>query len=104
MRYWIAMLVLSSMSAIVAAQPDAARQRVLLHLLQQDCGSCHGLTMRGGLGPALLPETLTGKPKDFLVQTIIAGRLGTAMPPWRPFLNEQEAGWLVDRLMQGVDR
>ena len=101
MQRWILTLALSAATTVAAAQPDPARQAALLHLLQQDCGSCHGLTMRGGLGPALLPHTLAGKPKDFLVRTIIDGRPGTAMPPRRPFLNEQEAAWLVDRLMQG---
>lgn len=102
MRHWISTLALSAFTTLAVAQPDTARQAALLHLLQQDCGSCHGLTLRGGLGPALLPHTLAGKPKDFLVRTIIDGRPGTAMPPWRAFLNEQEAAWLVDRLFEGA--
>ena len=101
MTRWVTLLALSSVSMLLAAQPDAARQAELRHLLQQDCGSCHGLTLRGGLGPPLRPEDLTGKPRTFLLHTIMEGRPGTAMPPWRPLLSESDAGWLVDRLLDG---
>lgn len=101
MQRWITALALSVAAAAAGAQPDAVRQAELRHLLAQDCGSCHGLTLKGGLGPALLPEQLTGKPKAFLVHTILDGRPGTAMPPWRPLLSEDEAAWLVERLLRG---
>lgn len=101
MMRWIAVLLLSTGGAIAAAQPDALRQDELRHLLKQDCGSCHGLTLRGGLGPALLPDNLAGKPAEFLMQTILDGRPGTAMPPWRPLISEADAAWLVQRLLQG---
>ncbi len=52
-----------------AGVPDASRQAELKHLLIQDCGSCHGLRMKGGLGPALTPDDLAGKPKESLVAT-----------------------------------
>ena len=82
--------------------PDAARQRELTTLLRQDCGSCHGMRMTGGLGPALTPQALRDKPPDALAATIFHGRPGTAMPPWRRFVSGAEATWLVERLMQGV--
>ena len=84
------------------AEPDGVRQQQLLYLLQQDCGSCHGMQLKGGLGPALLPEDLLGKPDALLVNTILYGREGTAMPPWQPLLSEPEVQWLVERLRQGV--
>jgi cytochrome c55X len=87
--------------AATAASPDAARQRQLLALLKQDCGSCHGMRLTGGLGPALTPEALRTKPAASLVATIVSGRPGTAMPPWRRFLSEAEAEWLVARLVSG---
>lgn len=98
------LLALSLSTSVFAAAPDSDRQQVLLHMLQQDCGSCHGLTMKGGLGPALLPETLQGKPPAFLVQTILDGRPGTAMPPWRPMMSEDEAAWLVQQLLTAEAR
>ena len=63
--------------------------------------ACHGLTLRGGLGPALLPETLRDKPPAGLKYTILLGRPGTAMPPWQTFLSEAEADWIVAQLLRG---
>jgi cytochrome c55X len=59
------------------------------------------MTLRGGLGPPLLPQALAGKAEDQLVATVLNGRAGTAMPPWRPFLSEDEARWLVRLLQRG---
>lgn len=100
----ILLLVLAAMTGIAqatAAEPSPTRQKELIHMVRQDCGSCHGMTLRGGLGPALLPTTLADKPVDGLVATIIGGRAGTAMPPWHRFLAEDEARWIVARLMEG---
>ena len=101
MMRWIIALALNLGAHAGAAAPDAVRQGELRHLLTQDCGSCHGLTLKGGLGPSLLPASLDGKPAPFLVQTILDGRIGTAMPPWRPLLSEADAVWLVDQLLNG---
>lgn len=81
--------------------PSAARQRELVHLVRQDCGSCHGMTLQGGLGPSLTPEALRDKPVDSLVATIHGGRPGTPMPPWHRFLSEVEARWIVEQLLAG---
>lgn len=86
------------------AVPDAPRQRELLALLHQDCGSCHGLRLTGGLGPPLTSEALQAKPEASLVATIVSGRPGTAMPPWRRFVSESEARWLVARMVAGATR
>ncbi|RKZ54183.1 MAG: cytochrome c [Candidatus Parabeggiatoa sp. nov. 3] len=80
-----------------------ARQNEIIHLLKHDCGACHGITLKGGLGPPLLPDTLTAKPKAFLRYTILEGRPGTAMPPWQDFLTQTEVDWLVERLLHGID-
>jgi cytochrome c55X len=87
--------------ATTAPAPDSGRQRELLRLLRQDCGSCHGMRLTGGLGPALTPEALRTKPAASLVATIVSGRPGTAMPPWRRFVSEAEAEWLVARMASG---
>ena len=81
-------------------QPSPARQKELVHLVRQDCGSCHGMTLQGGLGPALLPASLKDKPAEGLAATIYYGRPGTPMPPWKQFLTEAEAAWIVDQLMR----
>lgn len=81
--------------------PSPERQRALVHLVRQDCGSCHGMTLQGGLGPALTPEALRDKPVDSLVAVVYSGRPGTPMPPWKRFMTEPEAAWIVEQLMEG---
>lgn len=94
-------MLLGCLAASAQAEPSMARQKELIHLVRQDCGSCHGMTLQGGLGPALLPATLADKPVEGLVATIIGGRPGTPMPPWHRFLVEEEAQWIVAKLMTG---
>lgn len=93
MQRWL--VLLCAAGGCLAAEPAADRQTELRNLLRNDCGACHGLTLKGGMGPALLPETLAGKTDEFLADTLLNGRKGTAMPPWQPFMNRDEALWLV---------
>lgn len=98
-------------SAIVPCQADNSqvsqslitdsRQQALVSLVRNDCGSCHGLTLKGGLGSPLLPETLADSPNISLRETILKGRPGTAMPGWSAFMNEAEAEWIVTQLKKG---
>ncbi|HAJ91230.1 MAG TPA: hypothetical protein DCO71_01180 [Gammaproteobacteria bacterium] len=85
----------------VSAALDTARQAELLYLLKHDCGSCHGMTRKGGLGPPLLPENLRDRPPMFMENTVLDGRPGTPMPPWRGLLTEQEVRWLVEAIRRG---
>jgi len=87
---------------VYAGSPDAARQAELRNLVKQDCGSCHGMTLRGGLGPALTADHLRGRPAQALVETILEGRPKTPMPPWRDFLSREEAAWIVQQLQSGA--
>ena len=93
--------LLVGMGATVVAAPDTDRQAELLYLLKHDCGSCHGMTRKGGLGPPLLPENLNEKPQLMLVNTVLYGRPGTPMPPWLGELSEQDARWLVEAMLRG---
>lgn len=96
------LLPLAALLAATAAwanEPAPDRQKELVHLVRQDCGSCHGMTLQGGLGPALLPADLRDKPAEGLAATIYYGRPGTPMPPWKQFMSEAEAQWIVDKLM-----
>lgn len=98
-------LLISALTAgtapAVAGEPGAERQQELVRLVRQDCGSCHGMTLQGGLGPALLPANLHDKPPEGLAATIYYGRPGTPMPPWKQFMSEAEAAWIVQKLMSG---
>jgi len=77
---------------------SADRAAALRYMLIQDCGSCHGLSLGGGLGPALQHEQVANKPVEYLAYTILNGRPGTAMPPWSRFLSEQEGQFLAREL------
>jgi len=103
MRRLAILLALVAASAASAADgPAPARRAELLHLVRQDCGSCHGLTLKGGLGPSLEPAALAEKDAEQMSFVILRGRRGTPMPPWGAFLSEPEARWIVEQLRKGL--
>lgn len=102
-------LMLVSLSAHPADGGDGARERApaparqleLQHMVRHDCGSCHGLTLAGGLGPELSARALAGKPVEYVEAMILRGRPGTAMPAWAGLLSEDEARWIAQQLKRG---
>ena len=102
MARWLVCLTLAF--AIDAWANDLApeRRQALVHLLRHDCGSCHGMTLRGGLGPPLTAAALQLKSDAALEATILHGRPGTPMPPWRGMLQDEEVRWMVRLLKSGI--
>lgn len=80
---------------------DPQRAQHLIRMVRQDCGSCHGMQLTGGLGPALTPVALKDMPLESLVATIYFGRPGTPMPPWKAMVSESEARWIARQLQTG---
>ena len=101
MRIFAALLGFTALAAVADDEPPAARREALVRMVRQDCGSCHGLRLTGGLGPALTREALADKPVSSLAATIFHGRPGTPMPGWQPMLSESEATWVAQRLSAG---
>lgn len=101
--FFLAGLVLLDMMPAGAqtAVPATARRQNLVHMVRQDCGSCHGMRLTGGLGPALTPEALREKPAESLAATIYHGRPGTPMPSWKAMLSDTEALWIARQLQRG---
>ena len=97
----LCLAALLSGTALAATSPSPDRQAELIHRLKHDCGSCHGMTLKGGLGPALLPDKLAQKSNEFLAEVILYGVPGTPMPPWEGEITRSEAEWLVDYLRKG---
>jgi len=99
-------LLASALTALIGGQAlaeiPAPRQAELIYLLKHDCGSCHGMRLSGGLGPALNPARLANWSTEQLAATILHGRPGTPMPPWRPFFTDREAYWLAAQLKRGI--
>ncbi|MGR9098938.1 MAG: c-type cytochrome [Gammaproteobacteria bacterium] len=94
------LLTLLLPSGVMAFEPSAEKQMELRGLLKHDCGACHGMTLKGGLGPALTPDALKEKDDDLLLETILNGRKGTAMPPWKDFIDQDEALWMIHNLLR----
>lgn len=97
-----AALLAAFMATATGTDMAPERRADLMNLLVQDCGSCHGLTMKGGLGSPLLPDNLEGKDSGSLAQVILDGIADTPMPPWRGQLTETEAVWMVEQLKKGL--
>jgi cytochrome c55X len=98
---WLALLAGTAGLHAQSAPPTAQRQQELVRMVRQDCGSCHGLRLTGGLGPALTREALADKPLDSMVATIYHGRPGTPMAPWKAMLSEADALWIARQLFAG---
>jgi cytochrome c55X len=100
---FVALIALAA-AASAAEAPAPERRAELINLVRQDCGSCHGLTLKGGLGPSLEPAALAGKDADALGFVVLHGRRGTPMPPWRGHLSAPEASWIVEQLKAGFPK
>lgn len=91
-------LALSAMIAVPLETARADESAVLERMVFQDCGSCHGLTMKGGLGPPLTPRALAHIDEEAIASIILDGVPGTAMPKWRPLLTQEQAMWMAHYL------
>jgi len=67
-------------------------------LFQQHCAACHGAQRTGGMGPALLPESLERLRRPEALKVIGEGRAATQMPGFAATLSPAEitalAGWI----------
>ncbi|MFO1137778.1 MAG: cytochrome c [Paracoccus sp. (in: a-proteobacteria)] len=100
MARWAALaLTVALAGGAQAGTVPSERAQELRHMVRQDCGSCHGLRMTGGLGRDITPAALAGRDPADLAAIILDGMPGTAMPGWRPLLTEDEARWIADYLM-----
>lgn len=99
---FVALLVTNLVVAEVKADTvSPERAEALEHMIRHDCGSCHGMTLKGGLGPSLRLSELKDKPMEYVKLTILHGRPGTAMPPWNAILTDAEAEWIAHFLLRG---
>ncbi len=65
-------------------------------LFLQHCAACHGADRLGGMGPALLPESLERLRKPEALKTITEGRVATRMPAFAGKLSNDEIKSLLD--------
>ncbi|MEM7498951.1 MAG: cytochrome c [Pseudomonadota bacterium] len=99
------LLIAALLPAVAPAGASGEDQSAALErLVLQDCGACHGLTLAGGLGPDIRPDALAGTAADALATIILDGLPGTAMPPWRPLISEEDAQWIARYLLAATAR
>lgn len=96
-----ALLATAAAAQTAAPEPAPGRAAQLVRMVRQDCGSCHGMRLTGGLGPALTREALAAKPPEYLAAVITHGIPGTPMPPWSALLQGSEALWIARQLAGG---
>ena len=96
----LAALMLACALPVQAGEVAPARAEELRHMVRQDCGSCHGLRLTGGLGSPITAQALAGRDPDELAMLILDGLPGSAMPGWRPLLTADEARWIADYLLK----
>ena len=101
MRSLLLFLILATTAS--AGEVSAPRAAELRHLVEQDCGACHGMTRKGGLGPDIRAQTLKGRDAEGLAQIIKDGIPDTAMPPWGPLLTDQDINWIAEYLLEDTE-
>ncbi len=96
------LLAVSFLPPAMANDPlSAERRKELGYMVLQDCGSCHGMTLQGGLGKPLTVDNIAEMPDEALVELILEGMPGTPMPPWKALITRPEAEWMVRFLRNG---
>ena len=88
-------------TALLAALPARAELDAPA-LFRQHCASCHGDQRTGGMGPALLPESLERLRPAEAQRTIAQGRQATQMPGFSGTLSAEEIGALAKWVYQPV--
>lgn len=99
-----AVMVLAASTVEAARAESGPHERQLERLVRQDCGSCHGMTLKGGLGPALLADRLASRDPAVVAAIILDGVPGTPMPPWRGLITDADALWIANYLRKETAR
>lgn len=96
-------MLVTACSTPTPPQPKSmdSHQLHLVRMVRQDCGSCHGMQLTGGLGPPLTSASLANLPLDSVIATIYHGRPGTPMPGWKNMISEADARWIAEQLRNG---
>lgn len=94
----LAALLIDCAYSVDAQEISVERRQELADFVVQDCGSCHGLTFRGGLGSAFTKRKLEEVPEQVLFDVIENGIEGTPMPAWGPLLKPEEIKWIINYL------
>ena len=86
---------------VQAGDFDFTTHSEMSEFVRQDCGACHGLTLKGGLGKPLLKENLEHFDLETIEMVIEDGIPDTAMPPWRGVLTQDQIKRIAKALKEG---
>jgi len=92
--------LMASSQVLAGGAIEPGRAQELERLVRHDCGSCHGMTLKGGLGPDIRAQSLAGASVEAITEVILNGVADTPMPPWRSLLSEKEARWVAEYLLR----
>ncbi|WP_430461087.1 cytochrome D1 domain-containing protein [Thalassolituus sp. LLYu03] len=95
-NHWLLPLLLGTLSAQAWAETDTAANPEAIQIYQDNCAGCHGQQRTGGMGPALLPESLSRLKKQEALNVILHGRALTQMPAFGNQIAEEKLNRLVD--------
>jgi mono/diheme cytochrome c family protein len=96
------LLLLTGISTLADASPSPAASTALpgdpnngQQVYTQNCTTCHGTALEGGIGAVLnpiakLPGVSNPLDPNYLITTITNGISGTAMPAWGGKLSDQQ--------------
>lgn len=89
----ISMVILSVWALTPAAWAVSFEKSVAdgKSIYAKNCAACHGANGEGGVGPALNQKSkLDSIGMENIRKTVEDGKPGTAMPPWKGVLTEQQ--------------
>lgn len=101
LRLAVALLLVCAWVVPARAADGQSLADYLTNLVKHDCGSCHGIDMKGGLGRPLTVEALEGVEMETLMEIILHGIPETAMPGWHGLISESDAAWIAAGLKEG---
>ncbi|OZG72972.1 hypothetical protein BTA51_13515 [Hahella sp. CCB-MM4] len=97
----VAALLISITTTVCFADSETLDHAGLTNMVRQDCGSCHGYYLKGGLGPPLRPSEIERLDINAIRAIIKFGKPDTAMPPWKDLLTDAEIAWISQGLLNG---
>ncbi len=99
MKFGTALSYVAAVSLAVTMAQAGTSKMNFAKMYEKECQGCHGPIHQGGVGADLRPKALKKKNKQMLVDTILEGRPGTAMPSWKSKFSRDDAAGMVDWLM-----
>ncbi|WP_420412145.1 cytochrome D1 domain-containing protein [Roseibium sp.] len=92
---------IASLSAAVICASTALAEPAKVY--QEACQDCHGANRLGGLGPALIPQTLKRMRGPKLEKVIRDGRVASQMPAFSDSLSDEEIKSLAEYIKTPLD-